>query len=102
MPSPAHNLLRPFASLANAEPHRRLRLFQFLTAPFRDIDERAPGARGKSRTARRGEAKPAASAGVFTGNGHAVEAHGGQSRRMEGLGTGRGPVRIPAPGPLGR
>lgn len=94
MPSPAHNHLRPFASLPMDERHRRFRLFDFLMSPFRDVDDRAPSARRRAQPA-----KPAIPTGPERPGDFAVDGHPRRPRGFGALGEGRGPVRIPNPAP---
>jgi hypothetical protein len=68
----------PFASIAGDDPPRRFGLFDFLMAPFRDIDERAHYAPGNQRRAKRdgnGHAPNGHAPNGHAHNGHAVNGH---------------------------
>jgi hypothetical protein len=97
MSSSRHDRIRRFTRLPADNPDRGFRLLDFLRAPFHDIDERALGVRGKVR-----RAAPNASAGTTPADGSAANGQNRPHRGLGQLGEGRGPVRIPIPGPLSR
>jgi len=97
MSSPGHDRTRRFARLPADNPDRGFRLLDFLRAPFHDIDERALSGRGKVR-----RGAPNASARPKPADGLAADRQDRPHRGLGTLGEGRGPVRIPIPGPLAR